>query len=532
MNPSLTTTRRLGFWLVFVMFLFTMGLRLWIIHDFARTPYYQFIINVEGPDPNLFLRWADRIREGSWFLDAAASGRPFYISPFYPFLISLSLLYRSHPLALILGAQALISSALVFVYWDLGRRSGRVAAGILAALLWSLYGPSAYYDACLIRASLVASAGFLVVWSWVVLREHGRTLFAAFPLGCFLGFLTALRPHVFLAAIPMRIAISAVRRKRAQFAAAGLLTLCTALLVISPMTLHNWKSARKVIPVSSQGVDALLLGNDLWGPGVGFFPTDHSRYLKRESEDRLAEALRLIGGEILENPGLFADLYLRKLRMTFNAYEIPSNFSYYVFRRLVPQSRVAGLGFGILLALALPGTVLALRRRGPAREIAAFGWMILLSILPIHLQSRYRFPVTPFFVFLAGLFLESVFRNLFARRWLMPVAGIITALTIFGLTREAPSYGFLKATAPDGITRPLTSAIRRSDYITWLLALMLDEPTRHRNSVMELSAEAYGIFGTDFVAEFDRSVRRLRAEFASRPGVFRADYLRLHGFEA
>ncbi|MBF4307973.1 hypothetical protein, partial [Vibrio anguillarum] len=70
----------------------------------------------------------------------------------------------------------------------------------------------------------------------------------------------------------------------------------------SPITIYNWRAAHRWVPVSTQGADALILGNDPDGPGVSFVPTANSLSMLTRSGDTVSGAVRVIEEEFMKKP--------------------------------------------------------------------------------------------------------------------------------------------------------------------------------------------------------------------------------------
>jgi tetratricopeptide (TPR) repeat protein len=106
--------------------------------------------------------------------------------------------------------------------------------------------------------------------------------------------------------------------------------------------------------------------------------------------------------EILEAPGRWILRMLRKTALLFNGYEIPLDYNYDFFRSRSPFFRVPWPGFTLLFALASAGLVFAAQdRRVPWTALLYFGAGAAATIL-FFVTSRYRLPLLPPLLLLAG----------------------------------------------------------------------------------------------------------------------------------
>src|SRR3989338_6661903 len=106
--------------------------------------------------------------------------------------------------------------------------------------------------------------------------------------------------------------------------------------------------------------------------------------------------------------------------MLFNDYEIPSNYHFHIFQRLLPWTPVFFISFGWILALGLVG--LLSRRKLRTGTPAFFACVYLFSALAIHIQARYRFPLVPVLILMAAFGTIHLVETLKNRRWVRATA--------------------------------------------------------------------------------------------------------------
>jgi hypothetical protein len=519
--------RTAGWW-VLLLAAAAFAVRLQLAIRFLRTPYHEFTLHIAGPDQNRFLLWAEGMRAGHWELPGSTASMAFQFSPAYPFLLSLSLANQAQPFLGILLFQALMSALVTLALWDLGKKLGCRAGGIAAAIGWALYAPGAYFDACLMRESLLASSGFLAFWAAVRSWERvsaSRVLIA----GGLLGFCTALRPHLFFILLPAFFCASAFFGKRDwRRMAGGVGIFVVACAVISPITIYNWRAAHHWVPVSTQGADALILGNDPDGPGVSFVPTVNSLAMLKRSGDTVGGAARVIAKEFLNKPREALELYGRKLRMLVNDYEVPDNYSFYVWRMLTRPPKWLMGGWGLMFPAACLGLWGALR--GPIRWRMAAGCAMVFfaGAAVIHIQSRYRFVAVPFLMLLAGYGAAQIARSASRGQWLKAGAALVLAGLIGFAIRPLPSFGYHRVTGSDGVERLSQDVIREVDYVTLLASWSLSDARAHAPVIRLMSNRAYRSYGLAVVQQFDLSMRAL---YQNLDGVLSRAYREKYGIQ-
>jgi hypothetical protein len=490
----------------------SFALRVWLADLFLKTPYHEFTLHVTGPDQNRFLLWAERIRAGQWAAPGEGPAAPFQFSPAYSWLLSLSLAWEKHPFLGIFLLQSALSALAGIALWDCGRRLGCRAAGLAAAALWFFYAPSVFMDGCLIRESLLASTGLLSFWAMLAAWDR-PTPARSLRAGALLGACAALRFHLFLPiALGVFLITAAARKDRRRLTAALLITLA-ALALQSPVTVRNAVVAGQLAPFPTQGADALILGNDPEGPGIGHVPTANSARMLETSGRTAGGAAAVIGSALVKNPRAALELYGRKLRMLFNDHEVKANYSFYVWKMLLPPARKIFLSWGWVFPFAVIGGWFAWRRRKRDRWKLALGSaaIFLAGAAAVHIQARYRFVAVPFVLLLAGLGLAGMWRLALRKKWI----GLIGCVLIVGMTAAAvrpdPSFGYYRVVGLDGVQRLNTDPLQESDYLTLLMSWILSGKEAHADVIRLISNRAARTYGLSVVIQFDQSVRALNS---------------------
>lgn len=509
--------------LVLAMTAASFALRVWIANLFLRTPYHEFTLHISGPDQNRFLLWAEGIRAGTWSAPGADPASVFQYSPVYPWLLSVSIGWAKEPFLAILTFQAFLSAWTGWAIWDCGRRLGTGAAGLIGAALWLFYGPSVFFDGCLIRESLLASTGFLSFWLALSAWDRGSAA-RSVAAGAALGLGAAIRPHIWGPALLLGFVLAALKRREPKRLLCAFLLALTACAWNAPVAVRNHLVSGGFTPAATQGADAFILGNDPEGPGVSHVPTENSARMLRESGGGILGAVPVIVREFTAKPEAALELYRRKLRMLFNDHEVGANYSFYVWKFLIPPARGFFLTWGWIFPPAVIGAWFAWRRRGGWRWVLAGAGILLAGAAVVHIQARYRFAAVPFIALLAGYGLAGTARTVLRKKWLSAALCGSVLWTAAVLVRPDPSYGYHRVTGLDGVTRPASDPIKEPDYLTLLVSWSLSGAEAHRDVIRVVSRRAALIYGPSVALHLDRSVRELTGERSPLSRAYRRKY--------
>jgi len=329
------------------------------------------------------------------------------------------------------------------------------AAGVLAAL----YAPAVFYTPLLLKT---VPALFLESAALVLLlppRGRGVSAARAMAAGAALGGAALLQESLLLLAPAAAVFLWAAggdgrrrapggethagnaagrgspRRRRRRWpagAGAAAALLAGAALALAPAALLNYAAGGELLLTSSQGGMNFYIGNARGATGSYVPLSSGSQAPERQRADaqRLAAAFaarergrpvppaelhpgavsslfwREARREIAADPAAWLRLMLRKLRLFWNAYEVPDAEGFRVYRRESRLLRWDPVTFGVLAPLAAVG-LLALARGGPAERRRA----LLLALLAVatcgavvlfFVFGRYRLAVVPWLLPLAA----------------------------------------------------------------------------------------------------------------------------------
>lgn len=387
-------------------------------------------------DSQAYHDWAVRLVNGDW-----GWGETYWMGPLYPHL--LALVYKLFGV----GSQAILVFQLglsllnVWLVFLLARRLTRQSGtALLAATLFSFYGPPVFYAGMLLMATVVTTLYLLVAWQTVAATER-PTLTSWIKLGLLVGLTGLARGNVLLLLVTLPVLLwktagvppGGKSRRVAALILAG-------MLMLMPVTVRNLLVADDFALLTSNGGVNLLIGQKaaykgIFAPAMDEADAEPDPSLETTLERELGRDLK--GSEVSRilteraikeftgNLGAMPLHYLRKAYRFWSGYELPQIASYDYWRGQFSALRPLFLPFTLLSALGLLGM-----RFLPHKQ----RWIMIilvgtyfLSLLPFFPTSRYRQPMVPLLAISAAVFCVAWVRadNSRRRLWL-PAALLLT----------------------------------------------------------------------------------------------------------
>lgn len=387
----------------------------------------------------------DEQRHDAWARAIAAGRglgpRPFFRAPLYYYLLAGFYALVGPDVALARLAGCVLGAAACYLIARLGVMLSGFPTGLLAGLLAAVYWPFVYFDGLLLTVVLEVFLNVLLLLLLVRAgRGEGWWRFAV--AGAVWGLAALTRPNV-LAFAPGVLAwlwwghVRGARRYDPR-RAAGVL-FAAAALVILPVTIRNRVVGGEWILIASNGGVNLYIGNNPHADGTtaivpgtrpdwqgGYEDTHRLAAAALGHEPSEGEVSRYWAGRALAwiraEPGAWARLMLRKLRLFWSPVEIPNNQPIAYFARLSPISRVYWFGFPVIACLGLAGTVLVGRDWRRWLLPGLYGLLYMSTVVLFFCPGRYRLPVVPVLILLGAEGLVRLVRHARGGR-LGPVAG-------------------------------------------------------------------------------------------------------------
>jgi len=289
----------------------------------------------------------------------------------------------------------------------------------LPTLLFALYRPAAVYA----LAVLVELPLLLLVTLAVALLVRGpATWWQVALVGISLGLAGLLRGTA-LVLVPVAMVVSLAAGNRWG----AVVVLLAAMVVLLPASVHNSRlSGRPAGPTLNAGVN-LVVGNGPEANGfyVAVIPGDWREdpagrgYLARQlgrHEISLATADSIWTARALaaatDRPLVTAGLWLRKIWLHLQAWEIDQLTPLDGWRRTVPLLRIFVIPWALLVVLAVAGSVDLARRRRAGWWILPLATAALLATQSVFfVVSRYRLALFPMLALLAAVGAGALLRR-------------------------------------------------------------------------------------------------------------------------
>ncbi len=394
-------------------------------------------------DRNTFRAWFDwqesiapREVWSSWF-----GAHTYYQPPLYPYLLAVNLkltdsLDAARVAQLALGA---INCGLLAL---LAARLFGPAAGWLAGFGAATYAPFIFYDAELLRNTVVTTSQL-----GLLLALASRWYFVAGAVFA-IAWLADSSIVVFapLAALWVWWAGGKLALSRSGLRPVGLFAL-GAIVGVLPLCARNAAVGAPLLSATTRAPLAFIMGNapDA-NPGAAYIPESTGSILRASGYGMAAtmgETLRRYDGGY----GALARKQWDKMKALWGAYELPDNPSFYYAARLSPVLRY-GLRFLPVAALGLAGLCLILprARRDPDAALLPLHLAACTGLFALtHVVSRYRLPLLISLIPLAGWALGEVLARMRAGRggfsWRGP-AILAAALAAAALLARTPPAGY------------------------------------------------------------------------------------------
>jgi hypothetical protein len=418
------------------------------LFQLQQTPLFE---HLAGKSYTMFL-WADRLARGT-----AGPGQAFYGPPLPLWYLSgiVSLFGPGMGVVRLLGGIACVCACALT--WDVGRRWGGEAVGLLSALGLALYGPLYYYEATLPGTALTICLMLGGLAAALRADQRHRMGFWA-ASGALFGAAALARPNLHLLALGLGLwaLIGGAGGWRRRIAALALVVVgwAAAQGLHTVIDLHLYGRSDNA---PTWGI-SLYVGN---GPGasVGYGTVPFVRASNQDDDvsSFVAEAARRTGrpldvaaagrfwaGEtlryMLRRPAAAAGLILRKAAMCLAPAEIPDNWDYQFWTDRLPVLRWM-LRFGHIMALCVVGLALGVMFR--RRATALLGLLLVAycaSMVVTFVLGRYRVLAVPVLLVWAAAGLLNLSDGVRRLRPRAIAALVAVALLTGGLLLLPPPY--------------------------------------------------------------------------------------------
>lgn len=370
-------------------------LRFIYLAQIQSNPLPFFIIKWSAFDQHSFMKLVNEFVKGNWLGSEVTR-----YSPAYSYLMAALFKIFGQNINVVFVFQILLGLVAIYVFYKIAvLLFNNKKVGLLAACIAALYSPLIFYECIMLRAVIIAYSNLLGFYFLLKAIKKDR-IKCFFIAGIMIGISMIIRPNI-LPLFIMPYIFIVIKKTYKQKLFYTLLFILGLIVIISPLTLRN-KMLGKNVLISFQGPSAFWVGNTYITPGIGLTADSVREQLSKEAQGSIAKTVKILLREIKRHPQEYRSLYLRKIKMFFNAYEIPANLSYDLFKENHNILKISFFNFGIVCPLAILGIFLTFRRYNYVGLLYLFLSVPSFSTIAFHIQGRYRMPVVPFFIILSA----------------------------------------------------------------------------------------------------------------------------------
>jgi Tfp pilus assembly protein PilF/4-amino-4-deoxy-L-arabinose transferase-like glycosyltransferase len=436
---------------------------IYLFEFYAKSPFTSYL-------------YLDAFRYNSWAQSIAFGIQhaiePTFRAPLYPiFLAAIYKIFR-YDLFTVRLAQMLISALSCVLIYYIAVKIFNKRTAVISSLFAAFYGPFIYWAGEFLIVTLIVFLDLIMLLFLLNALEKPKKLYWLLG-GAVLGLSGIARPNV-LVIIPWVIILifwmsklketGIVKKLRFVY---SLYFLAGVFVVILPVTISNYITARDFVLISSQGGINFYMGNNPEADGKSAQPparvTTHGEFLDdaylssvalaEEDEGRQLKPSQVSnywyrrGIEfIIDQPGKWLELMGKKLAYFWTGDEVTNNEDTYYFSRfsivlgLLMWHRIIAFPFGIICPLALVSIIISRKLWRKLLLLYGYIFLYMVSVILFFVCGRYRLPVIPVLLIFAGFTVDYFIRKLKSRQYksfticllVMLVLGILVNIKIGG----------------------------------------------------------------------------------------------------
>lgn len=502
----------------------------------------HLVVSVDNPffyalsaDENYYLAFGRDVAGGGFGLAPEFA----FMDPLYGYVLGGWLALAGEDLFLFRLFQILIDVVSVYLIIRIGTLLYSFRAGCIAAMLYAFCGSAIFYTGLLLKTTLVAH--FVLLWTWLTLLALERHRTASWAgLGLVTGVAGALRSNLILL-LPMGL-VAAIWRARGStrvFAAVAALLFGFALIQTGLAWRHyeisslwSWlPSNGGIVLYQVYAPEHLESGLVIPAFVEEGSPAEIQHYFLQEAQRRSGKPLDAVQANAwwsaqawslikAEPAAAFRHLLANTLSF-LSDYEVPNNRSIYIDRQFSVVLAMAPVGFAVLIGMAIPGFVIAVRHRREVLVLLAPLAVAFITYVVFFDFSRFRFPAVPILALAAGVFTSHGLSLVNAQRYrsvagLLVLAALLAAIStqlgphgeVGAFERKKIAEAYVKAGQLDQAERQLSELLAEYPDDAWLFELAgYVYLQRHRNDAsIEASRRAVALDPRRHVAHYNLAV--------------------------
>lgn len=453
------------------LLILTLAVRLAFVNTAEQYPY----IDDAAGDSRPYRERAAEIRAGDLVGDEI-----YFDAPLYPYFLAMTNGHLGGSELAPKIAQAILDTATAFLVYSITRLLFGAGPGMIALVLYALYGMLVFYNGLLLKPVL---ALFLLTSSvrmlLSALQPHGdsgggigeasptpgnalptpgragrnthRLPLAAILSGFLLGLSVLVRGN-FLLVLPVHsVALWRLAGRRAAVAA-----IIAVMIPIASVTVRNYAVGRDFVPLTYHAGPTFYHGNNPRSDGTykPILPGRQNPVYEKSDAIRLAEEaegrslrpseisrywFKRAFDHIASDVPAFLKLTGKRAALFWHPYEIPDTYDFNLYRSLFPLLAFGFVSFGLIAPLGLVGMFfpgrLTFRQSIPAQVVVA----IFLSLVFLFVFGRYRLPAVPFLIPAAARALHGLGGAIQQRQWRRFATGFGATLSLAFLFSLTPA---------------------------------------------------------------------------------------------
>lgn len=411
--------------LVLGVFLLAFILRLIYLLQVKSNPHFFS----PTMDPLYHDIWAQNIAGGNWI-----GSKVFFRAPFYAYFLAIVYKIFGHNYIIPRVIQHLIGSFSCILVYSVAKRLFNRKVAMVASLIVATYGMFIYFEGELLLDSFLVFFDLLLIL-FLLRTKDSPKLSRWFACGLILGFSAITRPNIlfFIPFVWLWIFLVFIRAKKLK----EILTFCVifligSALVIFPVALRNYLVGKDFVLIASQGGINFLIGNNSNADGMSavLYKEDWQyRDFEHMAEKETGRSLK--PSEVsnfyykkgiqffLDEPDKAFKLWVKKLYIFWNKFEVSNNQDTYFFRRYSSLIRILPIGFWLVGPLGLLGMVLSwlggkekVNTRKSIFLPILFVFSYMLTVVMFFVTDRFRLPVIPFLIIFSAFALVWLWEKL------------------------------------------------------------------------------------------------------------------------
>lgn len=401
-------------------------------------------------DARFHLNWARAVAGGSIIGDEV-----FFRAPFYPYLLAVwHLLFSGNLLTIIIIQNIIGVGSFVFTYY-LAQRLFNQRTALISALIYLFVFDFVFFESELLLDFLLVfllPLFFLLVFKAEESERSSLWLIS----GLVLGMASMTRPTVMIliVIVPIYLLISHRTKPLNQNLKRVLLGLAGVALVLLPVATRNAYVGGQFNPLPTQGGINFFIGNNPEATGwSAAMPEPLGKDWQYADCKYLAEKdmNRNLGPREVSSywfdrgldfwrhtPVQAIQLTFKKAWMLIADRDISNNRNISQFRSRIGISRLFFVSLWLLVPLSVLGAVYGLKNNRKTGLVVAFMVFYGAVVILFFVTSRFRLPLLPFAVILAGFGLQKFIELINSKKISSILSSSILLIIIFTLTQFLP----------------------------------------------------------------------------------------------